>query len=189
MGSNITANADAILQGVVSASPRVPGVVAMATDRRGNIFEGAAGKRRMDQDAAMTTDSVFAHIFDHQGDHRNSRAATCRGGQARPRRAGENLCAGHRQDAGDRRIRRRRRAEAARAQARHHDADADAAHRRLRLMISSTRHINRLATEKGQPSIITATKAALMTPLLFDPGERWEYGSQPRLVRAGRSKR
>jgi methyl acetate hydrolase len=35
----------------------------------------------------------------------------------------------------------------------------------------------RLAEEHGQPSVITATKAALRTPLLFDPGERWEYGS------------
>jgi hypothetical protein len=36
---------------------------------------------------------------------------------------------------------------------------------------------NRLAQEKGQPSVITASKASLMTPLLFDPGDRWEYGS------------
>lgn len=36
---------------------------------------------------------------------------------------------------------------------------------------------NRLAQEKGQPSVITATKACLMTPLLFDPGERWDYGT------------
>jgi methyl acetate hydrolase len=36
---------------------------------------------------------------------------------------------------------------------------------------------NRLAREKGQPSVVTATRAALMTPLLFDPGEQWEYGS------------
>ena len=39
------------------------------------------------------------------------------------------------------------------------------------------RTYNRLAQEKGQPSVITASKAALMTPLLFDPGEKWEYGS------------
>jgi methyl acetate hydrolase len=38
-------------------------------------------------------------------------------------------------------------------------------------------HYNRLGQEKGQPSVITSSKAALMTPLLFDPGERWEYGS------------
>ena len=36
---------------------------------------------------------------------------------------------------------------------------------------------NRLAQEKGQPSVVTASKKALMTPLLFDPGDKWEYGS------------
>ena len=36
---------------------------------------------------------------------------------------------------------------------------------------------NRLAQEKGQPSVITASKKSLMTPLLFDPGDKWEYGS------------
>jgi methyl acetate hydrolase len=36
---------------------------------------------------------------------------------------------------------------------------------------------NRLAQEKGQPSVITSSKKALMTPLLFDPGDKWEYGS------------
>ena len=36
---------------------------------------------------------------------------------------------------------------------------------------------NRLATDHGQPSVITASKASINTPLLFDPGEQWEYGS------------
>jgi methyl acetate hydrolase len=36
---------------------------------------------------------------------------------------------------------------------------------------------NRLAQEKGQPSVITSSKASLMTPLLFDPGDKWEYGT------------
>ncbi|MGO2377903.1 serine hydrolase domain-containing protein, partial [Brevibacterium aurantiacum] len=35
----------------------------------------------------------------------------------------------------------------------------------------------RLAREQGQPSIVTATRKALETPLLFDPGTQWEYGS------------
>ena len=35
----------------------------------------------------------------------------------------------------------------------------------------------RLAEAHGQPSASTATMAALRTPLLFDPGERWEYGT------------
>jgi methyl acetate hydrolase len=36
---------------------------------------------------------------------------------------------------------------------------------------------NRLAQERGQPSVITCSKASMMTPLLFDPGDKWEYGS------------
>src|SRR5208337_4835213 len=43
-----------------TSDPRVPGVVAMATDRQRNIHEGAAGKCRLDRDADMTTDTVFA---------------------------------------------------------------------------------------------------------------------------------
>ena len=35
---------------------------------------------------------------------------------------------------------------------------------------------NRLSQEKGQP-VITASKVCLMTPLLFDPGERWDCGT------------
>jgi methyl acetate hydrolase len=60
MANELKNAADAILNRTVTSSPRVPGVVAMATDRSGNIYEGAAGKRVLDQDADMTTDSVFA---------------------------------------------------------------------------------------------------------------------------------
>jgi methyl acetate hydrolase len=52
--------ADHVLSRMVSSSSRVPGVVAMVTDRSGNIYEGAAGKRMLGQDADMTTDCVFA---------------------------------------------------------------------------------------------------------------------------------
>ena len=43
MSSGLKAACDAILQRVVSGSAPVPGVVAIATDRRGNVYEGAAG--------------------------------------------------------------------------------------------------------------------------------------------------
>jgi methyl acetate hydrolase len=33
---------------------------------------------------------------------------------------------------------------------------------------------NRLAQEQGQPSVITCSKALIMTPLLFDRGDKWE---------------
>jgi methyl acetate hydrolase len=35
----------------------------------------------------------------------------------------------------------------------------------------------RLVDEQTHPSIFTASRASLMTPLLFDPGEQWEYGT------------
>ena len=60
MDSRLKTACDAVLKRVTSGSPRVPGVVAMATDRKGNIYEGAAGERLLGQDAAMTADSVFA---------------------------------------------------------------------------------------------------------------------------------
>jgi methyl acetate hydrolase len=43
MDAEFAAAADAILQRATTGEPRVPGVVAMATDREGNIYEGAAG--------------------------------------------------------------------------------------------------------------------------------------------------
>ena len=39
------------------------------------------------------------------------------------------------------------------------------------------KHYSHLAEKHGQPSVITSSKKALMTPLLFDPGEKWEYGT------------
>ena len=36
-------------------------------------------------------------------------------------------------------------------------------------------HLLRLMKERRQPRI-TSAKASMMTPLLFDPGDRWEYG-------------
>lgn len=35
----------------------------------------------------------------------------------------------------------------------------------------------KLTSEHGYPSVITSSKASLKTPLLFEPGTQWEYGS------------
>ena len=59
MATDFKAAADAVLNRVITSEPRVPGVVAMVTDSQRNIYEGAAGKRRLDHDADMTTDTVF----------------------------------------------------------------------------------------------------------------------------------
>ena len=60
MSKDFKATADAILNETVTTGQGIPGVVAMVTDRTGNIYEGAVGKRRTDQSAPMTTDSSFA---------------------------------------------------------------------------------------------------------------------------------
>lgn len=51
---------DGVLQQTTGRFGGAPGVVAMATNREGNIFEGASGVRELGKDTPMTTDSVFA---------------------------------------------------------------------------------------------------------------------------------
>ncbi|GIQ79341.1 serine hydrolase [Bradyrhizobium sp. RD5-C2] len=176
MSMNFGAAADAILDGVVTSNPRVPGVVAMVTDRHRNIYEGAAGKRRLDQAADMTTDSVFA-IFSttkaitgtavlqlvEEGKLDLDAPAKTYAPDLGKLRVIEGF-----DDKGEPRLRAPKRDITTRM-----------------LMVHSAglgydfinHTYNRLAQEKGQPSVITASKASLMTPLLFDPGERWEYGT------------
>jgi methyl acetate hydrolase len=49
---------DAVLRRAVD-SGAVPGVVALATDRRGTLYQGAFGRRDLDAPAPMTLDTVF----------------------------------------------------------------------------------------------------------------------------------
>jgi len=176
MSTNFTAAADAILDGVVTSDPRVPGVVAMVTDRHRNIYEGAAGKRRLDQAADMTTDSVFAIFSTTKAITGTAILQLVEEGKLdldAPAKAyapdiGKLQVIEGFDDKGEPRLRAPKRDITTRM-----------------LMVHSAglgydfinHTYNRLAQEKGQPSVITASKASLMTPLLFDPGERWEYGT------------
>ena len=60
MNSKFKAAADTVLDYTVNRFGGAPGVVAMATARSGNVYEGAVGKRELGKDQPMTTDSVFA---------------------------------------------------------------------------------------------------------------------------------
>lgn len=176
MSTNLQASGDAILHKIVSGNQRVPGVVAMATDRNGAIYEGAAGKRVLGQDADMTTDSVFA-IFS------TTKAITGTAVLQLVEEGRVDLDAPAKTYA----------PEIGKLQVLDgFDADGrpklrapkrDITTRMLLLHTAGfgydffNKHYNRLAQEHGQPSVITATKASINTPLLFDPGEEWEYGS------------
>ncbi len=176
MSINFRAAADAVLNEVVTSTPRVPGVVAMVTDRTRNIYEGAAGQRRLDQPARMTTDSIFA-IFS------TTKAITATAVLQLVEEGKLDLDAPARRYAPE--LGKLEVIEG-------FDAKGDPILRpprrdiTTRMLMTHTAGLtydfinqtyNRLAQEKGQPSVITATKACLRTPLLFDPGERWEYGT------------
>jgi methyl acetate hydrolase len=51
---------DTVLDYTVNRFGGAPGVVAMATDRNANFYEGAAGKRELGKDQPMTLDTVLA---------------------------------------------------------------------------------------------------------------------------------
>ncbi|MBM2324070.1 MULTISPECIES: serine hydrolase domain-containing protein [Marivita] len=169
-------NADDLLKGVVTSDPRVPGVVAMVTDREQNIYEGAAGLRRVDDDTAMTTDDAFA-IFS------TTKAITATAALQLVEEGKLDLDApasDYAPDIGTLQV------------IEGFDAAGEPILRAPKRPVT-TKHLllhtggfgydffsetyNRLAQEKGQPSVITASKASIMTPLQFDPGDKWEYGT------------
>jgi methyl acetate hydrolase len=161
---------------VVSGSPRVPGVVAIATDRGGNIYEGAAGKRVLGQEADMTPDTVFAIFSTTKAITGAACLQLVEDGRldldAPAKRYAPDI--GQLQvldgfDAnGDPKLRPPKR---------------DVTTRMLLLHTAGfgydffNESYHRLAQEQGQPSVITSSKASINTPLLFDPGDDWEYGS------------
>ena len=172
---DLNSAADAVLDGVVSGSPRVPGVAAVATDREGVIYAGARGERVLGGDA-FTTDTVVA-IFSttkaiggtaclqlvEQGDLDLDAPAK----EYVPRIGGLQVLEGL-DDDGSPRLRAPK---------------SDITTRQLLTHTAGLTYdffnetYTRLANEQGQPWVVDASYASIETPLLFDPGEQWEYGS------------
>ena len=169
-------NADAILNGVVTSDPRVPGVVAMVTDRDKNIYEGAAGVRQMDGDTPITTDDAFAIFSTTKAITGTAVLQLIEDGKLDLDAPAKNYAPDISKlqviegfdTNGEPQLRAPKR---------------DITTRMLMLHTAGLGYdffsetYNRLAEEKGQPSVITASKECLMTPLLFDPDESWEYGT------------
>ena len=174
--SNLAKAADAVLDGVISGSPRVPGVVALATNREGNIYEGAAGVRSLGNGAAMTADTICAIFSTTKAIAGTACLQLVEDGRLDLDAPAKNYVPeiGDLQvldgfdDNGDPMLRPPKR---------------DVTTRMLLLHTAGfgydffNEKYNKLAEDHGQPSVVTASKAALMTPLLFDPGDEWEYGS------------
>ena len=174
--SGLSTAADAVLDGVVSGSPRVPGVVALATNREGNIYEGAVGVRSLGNGVAMTTDTICAIFSTTKAIAGTACLQLVEEGRLDLDAPAKNYTPdiGELQvldgfdDNGDPILRPPKR---------------DVTTRMLLLHTAGfaydffNEQYNRMAEDHGQPSVVTSSKAALMTPLLFDPGDEWEYGS------------
>jgi methyl acetate hydrolase len=175
MNENLKSAADRILQRVVSGSPSVPGVVAIATDRNGNVYEGAAGKRMLGGDADMTPDTVFA-IFS------TTKAITGTACLQLVEDGSLDLDAPAKTYAPE--IGKLQVLDGfdANGNPKLRPPKRDVTTRMLLLHTAGfgydffNEKYNRLAKERGQPSVITSSKASINTPLLFDPGDDWEYG-------------
>jgi methyl acetate hydrolase len=175
MSSDLRGACDAILQRVATGTPRVPGAVAMITNRSANIYEGATGERVIGGQA-MTPDTVFA-IFSTTKAITGTAIMQCveegkldLDAPAKtyvPDIGKLEVIEGF-DASGNPKLRAPKR---------------DITTRMLMLHTAGfgydffNANYLRLTQERGQPSVITCTKASLMTPLLFDPGEKWEYGS------------
>lgn len=168
---------NSVLDGVTGAGAgQIPGVVAMLTDRNGTVYEGSAGVRSILDARPMTPDTVFAMFS-------TTKAIT---GTAVLQCVEEGLldldapASNYLPEIGKLEV-----IDGFNAQG----APVLRAPRRAittRMLLLHTAGLgysffdetyHRLTVEHGWPSVITGTKAALTTPLLFDPGERWQYGS------------
>ncbi|MBA2690892.1 MAG: beta-lactamase family protein [Rubrobacter sp.] len=192
MSHHVNEAADRILEGVAEQENGVPGVVAMATDRNGNTYEGAAGVRELGKDDPMTTDTVFA-IFSctkaitgvavmqlvEEGEISLSDPAK----EYAPGIADIQVLEGF-DDDGEPRTRAPK---------------SDVTVENLMLHTAGfgydffNEDLISYGEKRNVPSVVTATQASLDSVLLFDPGERWEYGSNidwvGKVVEGARGKR
>src|SRR5258705_11134403 len=153
----------------------VPGVVAMAASRDGPVYEGAFGRRVLPSGAAMPVDPVFwiasmtkaipstaAMQLVERGKLSLDRPIA----ELLPELAAPQVLEGF-DASGEPKLRPARRPIT------------------LRHLITHTAgfvydiwhpDMLRYRESKGMPDIFSCKNAALMLPLAFDPGERWEYG-------------
>jgi methyl acetate hydrolase len=170
----VASTADRALEQAVAAGD-VAGVVAMAADDRGVIYQGAFGKREVGTDAAMTTDTVFwvasmtkaiTSVAAMQQVEQGKLQLDEPLGRLLPDLAAPQVLEGF-DEQGAPRLRPAKRPIT------------------LRHLLTHTAGFTydiwspdmiRYQEHAGVPGIIECKNVTLRTPLVFDPGDRWEYG-------------
>jgi methyl acetate hydrolase len=167
-------NVDKVLRSATEAGD-VPGVVALAATPRGRVYEGAAGRRALPAGPDMTLDSVFwiasmtkavtstaAMQLVERGKLHLDRPI----GDVLPELASPRVLEGF-DDAGEPRLRPAKQPIT------------------LRHLLTHTAgfaydiwnsDLLRYEEKTGTPGITSCENKALTTPLIFDPGDRWDYG-------------
>lgn len=175
MASGFKAAADAIVHDAVNSDEHVPGLVAMVTDRERTIYEAAAGRRRLDGDGEMHVDSNFALFSTTKAITGTAVLQLVEDGRLDldapaktyvPEIGTLKVIEGF-DASGAPQLREPRRDVTVRMLMTHSAGFGYP-------FFNSAYHD---LVEAGHPSVITGSKASLMTPLLFDPGDRWEYGA------------
>jgi methyl acetate hydrolase len=154
---------------------RVPGVVALAANRDGAVYQRAFGRRSLAEDPPMTVDTVFriasmtkavTGVAAMQCVERGLLSLDQPAGEIMPELAELQVLDGF--DADGKPILRPARRKIT-----------------LRMLLTHTAGFvypwwnassNRYVEATGIPTTMSSKLAALNAPLGFDPGERWEYG-------------
>jgi methyl acetate hydrolase len=169
-----TKSIDEVLSRAVEAK-EVPGVVAVAATAQGAVYEGAFGKRELGKDAPMTLDTVVWIASMTKAITATAAMQLIERGKLKLEQPASELVA-----------------ELASPQVLEgFDASGQPRLRPARRPMT-VRHLlthtagftydiwcalmGQYETYTSIPGIITCQNTALMTPLLCDPGERWEYG-------------
>lgn len=168
------ANIDRMLEDAAGAG-RVPGIVALAADGQGVVYQGAFGRRSVAGDAAMSTDTVFwiasmtkavTSVAALQAVEEGLLELDGTLGHLVPELAAPQVLEGYDGD-GSPRLRPASRQPTLRELLTHtagysyHMWNAD---------------ILRYLEVAGVPGIISCERRALSLPMVADPGQRWEYG-------------
>jgi methyl acetate hydrolase len=170
----VSISPDQVLQGGVE-SGEVPGVVALAANDSGTLYEGAFGKREMGGSADMTVDSVFwiasqtkaiTTVAAMQLVEQGKLGLDSPAGDVVPELAAPQILDGFDAD-GSPRLRPATRPVTLR-----------------QLLTHTAGHVYdiwnadmlRYHEMHGIPGIIECRRVTLANPLAFEPGSRWEYG-------------
>jgi methyl acetate hydrolase len=170
----LTARADALLRDAV-ASRSVPGVVALATDRDGTLYEGAFGERVLGSGEAMHADSVVwlasmtKPLTTTAAMHLVERGQLALDAPAREvvAQLGEARVLTGFDAAGEPLTRAPKRPITLRHLLTHTSGFGHE---------TWSADVQRAQAAWGLPRIGSGRKAALRVPLLFDPGTHWQYG-------------